>query len=121
MIALASAGANANGKPVAEKKQDEIIDTVKSKRGVFESLGDYGAVGHHEESFGGHDFGGHDFGASEHHHEHVKHVTIEKKIPVPYTVTKHVPYTGETSSYNFVKIINSKNIGMNWARCQRLF
>lgn len=29
------------------------------------------------------------------HHEHIKTVTIEKKIPVPYTVTKHVPYTVE--------------------------
>lgn len=30
-----------------------------------------------------------------HHHEHIKTVTIEKKVPVPYTVTKHVPYTVE--------------------------
>lgn len=51
--------------------------------------------GHQEFHHDGHDFGHHDFGASEHHHEHVKHITIEKKVPVPYTVTKHIPYTVE--------------------------
>lgn len=50
-------------------------------------------LGHHD--FGHHDHGHHDFGGSEHHHEHVKHITIEKKVPVPYTVTKHIPYTVE--------------------------
>lgn len=82
-------------------------ETAKNKRGLHASLGDYASFGgghesyahtdfgHHGGDFGGHgDFGGghggwqgsfgsgHDFGASEHHHEHVKHITVEKKIPV---------------------------------------
>lgn len=36
-----------------------------------------------------------------HHHEHIKTVTIEKKVPVPYTVTKHVPYTVEKKVSTF--------------------
>lgn len=36
-----------------------------------------------------------DYHGHHHHHEHIKTVTIEKKVPVPYTVTKHVPYTVE--------------------------
>lgn len=108
----------------AEKKQEANVEpaaaandeTVKSKRGLFESLGDYGSFGHGSlgsfghgslghGSFGGHASYGHEAYAhggfdshdypSEHHHEHVKHITIEKKIPVPYTVTKHIPYTVE--------------------------
>lgn len=69
---------------------------MRNQRGVYESLGDYGH-GHFggSDDFGGHDFGGHDFGASEHHHEHVKTVTVEKKIPTPYYVHKHIPYTVE--------------------------
>lgn len=79
-------------------------ETAKNKRGLHGSLGDYASFGGGHESyahtdfghgggdFGGHGdfggnggwhgFGGHDFGASEHHHEHVKHITVEKKIPV---------------------------------------
>lgn len=134
----------------AERKQDEkgvenADDTVKNKRGLHGSLGDYASFGHggfeaqhggfeghhggfeahdfghggfeghqgfgghqggfeghqgfgsHQGGFGGHHggFEAHDYGASEHHHEHVKHITIEKKVPVPYTVTKHIPYTVE--------------------------
>lgn len=61
---------------IEEKKAEEgsqVEDAGKTveKRGLH--LGDY----HH------------------HHHEHIKTVTIEKKVPVPYTVTKHVPYTVE--------------------------
>lgn len=41
--------------------------------GGFQGGGGYGG------GFEGH---GHDYGASEHHHEHVKHITVEKKIPV---------------------------------------
>lgn len=116
LVALASAEAEkkTDAVAVAEKKQDTNVETVKNKRGLFESLGDYGGhdFGGHDfggHSFGGHSFGGqsyggqsyggqsyggqsygghdlgHDFGASDHHHEHVKHVTVEKKIPVPYT------------------------------------
>lgn len=80
-----------------ETKQIEQAESQKTeKRGLHHSLGDYG--GH---DFGGHDFGGHDFGGGDHgheehhHHEHVKTITIEKKVPVPYTVHKHVPYTVE--------------------------
>lgn len=112
----------------AEKKHDANVDaaatdngeTAKNKRGLHASLGDYASFGGHE-SFGhsdwhgGHDFGGHvdfghggfeghDFGASEHHHEHVKHITIEKKIPVPYTITKHVPVTIEKKVPYEVKV-----------------
>lgn len=108
----------------AENKQDANVEpaaaandeTVKAKRGLFESLGDYGSFGHGSlgsfghgslghGSFGGHSSYGHEAYAhggydshdypSEHHHEHVKHITVEKKIPVPYTVTKHIPYTVE--------------------------
>lgn len=113
----AAAAVAANGE--AEKKQDDKVEatengeTAKNKRGLHASLGDFASFGGHE-SYGHHDFGHggdfgghggwqsgwqggfdghHDFGASEHHHEHVKHVTIEKKIPVPYTITKHVPVT----------------------------
>lgn len=87
-------------------------ETAKNKRGLHASLGDYASFGGggHESyahtdfghgggggDFGGHgdfgggggghggwhgSFGGHDFGASDHHHEHVKHITVEKKIPV---------------------------------------
>lgn len=116
--AAAAVAANAE----AEKKQDVKVEatengeTAKNKRGLHASLGDFASFGGHESyahqdfghgggiaDFGGHGGwqggwqggfeGGHDFGASEHHHEHVKHVTIEKKIPVPYTITKHVPVT----------------------------
>lgn len=117
----------------AEKKldanaADAVADngeTAKNKRGLHASLGDYASFGGHESyahadfghgshiDFGGHaDFGhggwagieGHDFGASEHHHEHVKHITIEKKIPVPYTITKHVPVTIEKKVPYEVKV-----------------
>lgn len=76
-----------------ETKEIEQSESQKTeKRGLHHSIGDFG--GH---DFGGHDFGGHDFGGGDdhHHHEHVKTITIEKKVPVPYTVHKHVPYTVE--------------------------
>lgn len=87
----------------AVEDQQTNESSKNQKRGIFHSIGDYGhdfgghghSFGGHGQSFGGHDFGGHDFGASEHHHEHVKTITIEKKVPVPYTVTKHIPYTVE--------------------------
>lgn len=90
-----------------EKKHDANVEpdasandeTVKAKRGLYESLGDYGSFGHGSlgsfghgslghGSFGGHGgfgheayahggFDSHDY-ASEHHHEHVKHITVEK-------------------------------------------
>lgn len=66
-VALAHCGA-----AVEDKKAEGDGKTVE-KRGLH--LGDY----HHYQP----------------HHEHIKTVTIEKKIPVPYTVTKHVPYTVE--------------------------
>lgn len=44
--------------------------------GGFE--GHHGGFGGHHGGFEGH----HDFAASDHHHEHVKHITVEKKIPV---------------------------------------
>lgn len=118
----------------AEKKHDENVEatdngeTAKNKRGLHASLGDFASFGGHESyghtdfGHGGHDFGGHfdfgqghghghfggfeghDFGASEHHHEHVKHITVEKKIPVPYTITKHVPVTIEKKVPYEVKV-----------------
>lgn len=109
----------------AEKKQDANVEpkggseTAKNKRGLHASLGDYASFGGGHESyaygggdfgghggwdFGGHGFENHDFGASEHHHEHVKHITVEKKIPVPYTITKHVPYTVEKKVPYEVKV-----------------
>lgn len=73
----------------ATKKVDDdqtAAGTVKTKRGLH-SFGDYGWQPSHD----------HHFGGSEHHehHQHIKTITIEKKIPVPYTVHKHVPYTVE--------------------------
>lgn len=94
-----------------EKKQDTNVEdngeTAKNKRGLHASLGDFASFGHesyaHSDfghaaavdfghggfehggwtgSHGGWEHGAHDFGASEHHHEHVKHITVEKKIPV---------------------------------------
>lgn len=81
-----------------DNKNADGVETAKNKRGLHHSLGDYASFGGGHESyaqadfghggdFGGHggwhgSFGGHDFGASEHHHEHVKHITVEKKIPV---------------------------------------
>lgn len=117
----------------AEKKHDanaadaatDNDETAKNKRGLHASLGDFASFGGHESyghadfghgshiDFGGHGdfghggwtgYGGHDFGASEHHHEHVKHITIEKKIPVPYTITKHVPVTIEKKVPYEVKV-----------------
>lgn len=91
--------ANAKGDVSADKKdsnveQKEVEDSTsgqkRNQRGVYGSLGDYG-----HSSYGHDDYGGHDFGASDHHHEHIKTVTIEKKVPVPYTVHKHIPYTVE--------------------------
>ena len=64
------------------------VEGGKAKRGVW----DFGSG--HESSFSsGGDFGGHDFGGLHKEEEHVKHVTIVKKVPVPYPVevTKHVP------------------------------
>lgn len=104
----------------AEKKVDDAEangDTVKNKRGLFESLGDYSSFGHggygggygggfgghatlghgsfgghadfgHEAyAHGGHDYGHHDFGGSE-HHQHHEHV---KHITVEKKIP--VPYT----------------------------
>lgn len=88
-----------------DNNNESGVETAKNKRGLHASLGDYasfggghesyahtdfghgGSFGGHGGDFGGHggwhgSFGGHDFGASEHHHEHVKHITVEKKIPV---------------------------------------
>lgn len=96
-MALVTADAAVQDKKeaTAETKQIEQAESQKTeKRGLHHSIGDFG--GH---DFGGHDFGGHDFGGDDHghhhHHEHVKTITIEKKVPVPYTVHKHVPYTVE--------------------------
>lgn len=111
-----------------EKKQDANVEatdgseTAKNKRGLHSSLGDFASFGggHGGYAYGG-DYGGgyayggsfdgyhggygnHDVGASEHHHEHVKHITIEKKIPVPYTITKHVPVTIEKKVPYEVKV-----------------
>uniref|UniRef100_A0A1B0F9D1 Uncharacterized protein n=1 Tax=Glossina morsitans morsitans TaxID=37546 RepID=A0A1B0F9D1_GLOMM len=53
------------------------------------------------EKRGLHSFGDYGHGG---HHEHIKTVTIEKKVPVPYTVTKHVPYTVEKKVPYEVKV-----------------
>lgn len=94
LVALAAgeatqAAAAAEDKQDTQKENDQTADgTVKNKRGLH-SFGDYGWNPHHD-----HD---HHYGGSEHHehHQHTKTITIEKKIPVPYTVHKHVPYTVE--------------------------
>lgn len=104
-VAGEKAAAAAEGKQEVKRVDDqEATDaTSKTKRGLHHSLGDYGwhpSSGHH---FGGYEHnphGDHHFGGSDHHehhehHEHVKTITIEKKIPVPYHVTKHIPYTVE--------------------------
>lgn len=93
LFALAVAeGGDTTNKKESKVEQKEVEDTkgeqTRNQRGLYGSLGDYG------HSSSDDDFGGHDFGASDHHHEHIKTVTIEKKVPVPYTVHKHIPYTG---------------------------
>jgi hypothetical protein len=104
-VALAaSEGTAAEAKKVDNEKSIEPAKEESSnveKRGLHGSIGDY--------SFGGHD-GGHDFGGSSgygghhEHHEHIKTITIEKKVPVPYTVHKHVPYTVEKKVPYEVKV-----------------
>lgn len=90
-LAVAEGGDTSSNKE-SKVEQKEVEDTkgeqTRNQRGLYGSLGDYG------HSSSDDDFGGHDFGASDHHHEHIKTVTIEKKVPVPYTVHKHIPYTG---------------------------
>lgn len=107
-VLVALVAGEATQAAAAEDKQDinKNVDdqtadgTVKTKRGLH-SLGDYGWHGSYGEHGGyGGWHGGHDdhhYGGSEHHehHEHIKTITIEKKIPVPYTVHKHIPYTVE--------------------------
>lgn len=65
------------------------------------SGGDYG--GH---DFGGELSGGQDFGggvdASEHHHQ--KTVTVVKNVPVPYHVTKEIPFPVEKVVHVAVKV-----------------
>lgn len=63
--------------------------------------------GLHGSSFGGHEWssGGHSSyddhghggggGGGGHHHEHIKTITIEKKVPYPVEVVKKIPYTVE--------------------------
>lgn len=69
----------------AESSQAEDAGKTVEKRGLH--LGDY-----------------------HHHHEHIKTVTIEKKVPVPYTVTKHVPYTVEKKVRQLDQMIRSWSI-----------
>lgn len=89
LVALAAGEATpADDKQATKKVDDQLTDeTVKTKRGLHHSFGNWGWQPSHD----------HHFGGSEHHehHEHIKTITIEKKIPVPYTVHKHVPYTVE--------------------------
>lgn len=75
-LAMAHCAAIDEKKSSAPAEAEEASKNVE-KRGLH--LGDY--HGHH-------------------HHEHIKTVTIEKKVPVPYTVTKHVPYTVEKKVSN---------------------
>lgn len=126
-MALGAADGEATENKQSNVEQKEAGDTKdessRSQRGVYGSLGDYGHSSHgygnhgygghgrssHDfggQDFGGHDFGGHDFGASDHHHEHVKTIHIEKKVPVPYTVHKHIPYTVEKKVPYEVKVYN---------------
>jgi len=93
--------------PAAAKESQK-----NEKRGIFHSIGNYGGGfgsfgGGHSGGGGGGDFGGSygggDFGGHS-HHEHIKTITIEKKVPVPYTVHKHVPYTVEKKVPYEVKV-----------------
>lgn len=76
MALVASEGTAAAEKEVGDQKAAQAAageSQAHEKRGLHDSIGDW--------SFGGHD--------DHHHHEHVKTITIEKKVPVPYHVTKH--------------------------------
>jgi hypothetical protein len=66
-------------------------DKVQEESQNIEKRGLHGSFGGHEWSSGGSSYDDHGHG----HHEHVKTITIEKKVPVPYEVIKKVPYTVE--------------------------
>uniref|UniRef100_A0A182ISA9 Uncharacterized protein n=1 Tax=Anopheles atroparvus TaxID=41427 RepID=A0A182ISA9_ANOAO len=89
MVALVTCEGTAQDTKAEETQVEAKESQNVEKRGLHSSFGDFG-----------HDFGGHD----EHHHEHIKTVTIEKKVPVPYTVEKHVPYTVEKKVPYEVKV-----------------
>lgn len=80
-----------------KKKEVEQENKKQDKRGIFEFGGGFG--GGHDFGGGGGEYGGGGIelggGGGGEVHEHVKTIVVEKKIPVPYTVEKHVPYTVE--------------------------
>lgn len=87
---LCDKSANSNNKNI-ENKSDTVSADLEGqgsekkteKRGLYGSYGDFG-------SSGGGSYGG---GWESHgHDEHVKTVTIEKKVPVPVEVIKKIPY-----------------------------
>lgn len=58
-------------------------------------------------NFLGGDFGAHDFGGGADlgdHYHHEKTVTVVKKVPAPYPVTKEIPYPVEKTVHVPVKV-----------------
>lgn len=80
-----------------EVKKVDKIDAVKEdektieKRGLSHDFGDWHSSGHDDHHH-------------HHHHEHIKTITIEKKVPVPYEVVKKIPYTVEKKIPYEVKV-----------------
>jgi hypothetical protein len=87
LIAAASCEEVKNEQPKEAVKDEKNIE----KRGLSD-FGDWGSS-----SYGGHH-------ESHGHHEHIKTVTIEKKVPVPYEVIKKIPYTVEKKIPYEVKV-----------------
>lgn len=82
--------------PAKQEKETELQQESQNieKRGLS-SFGSYGGSSDWAPSFGDHHASGSHHHDHHHHHEHIKTVTIEKKIPVPYEVIKKIPVTVE--------------------------
>lgn len=98
MVLATAARCAENVESTKSAKEQEALTSDKKteKRGLHESYGDFGGGGGYGGGggggYGGGFEGGDSGGAEDHHHEHVKTVTVVKKIPVPYEVHKKVPY-----------------------------
>lgn len=115
-----AASAIAEETPKKEKADELQQESQKTEKRGLSSFGSYGGSSEWSPSFGGGHYGGassYSSGSSHggssyggghggssygggddhhhHHHEHIKTVTIEKKVPVPYEVVKKIPYTVE--------------------------
>lgn len=89
-IALLIAAASCEDEVKKVDKVDEVKEDEKNieKRGLSD-FGDWHSSGHDDHY---------------HHHEKIKTITIEKKVPVPYEVVKKIPYTVEKKIPYEVKV-----------------